>query len=313
MPLPRPSREEDAPAAPRVRAPGGVGRACLGLGLMGQGLAISSGVVPHEDWLVAVGLLAFGIVLAWTGTLPRFAWLRPSHVLAIGIGMLAVVGVAWALTGHAPTGPFLLLAILGSATILAGLFHKKILHFRGHNHSLRDLAPCIAVAGGVPLLVWLVQASFKHLTGTTPVETFLVVFLVLPAHAILGGLGVPSTSVGQTITLAGPGGPMPVDIGVACSGIQAMALFLGILALFAATQRPSGGRLLAWTAVGLAGVYVANLLRLVVVLLAGHWWGANALEVVHANAGWVFFVAWSLLFALWVRRGLDKHPRPAQV
>ena len=289
-----------------MRPPGGVGRACLGLGLAGQGIAIASGVVPHEDWLVAVGLFAFGVVLVATGTLPRFPRLRRQHVLALGSCMLALVGGSWAWTGRVPTGPILLLALVGAATVLAGSLQARALRIGRRAHSLRDLALCIAVAIGVPLMVWMLQASFKHLTGTTPLESFLVVLLVTPVHWTLATLGVPSTAVGQTITLAAPGGPMPVDIGVACSGIQAMALFLGILALFVATQRPSGRRLSAWIVVGLVGVYVANLVRLVVVLLAGHWWGATALEDVHANAGWIFFVAWSLLFALWVRRGLNR-------
>jgi exosortase/archaeosortase family protein len=172
---------------------------------------------------------------------------------------------------------------------------------------LRDLAPCAAVAIGVPILVWLVQASFKRLAGATPVEAFEIVMLVTPVHWILGWFGLPSTMKGQTMTLAGPHGPLSVEVGVACSGLQAMALFLGILALFAATERPPGRRLALWTVVGLTGVYVANILRLMTILVAGHKWGATALEDVHANAGWAFFVAWSLLFAFWVRRDLRLH------
>lgn len=262
--------------------------------------------MPHEDWLVAVGLLAFGVALTATGTLPRFSRLRRSHVAVLGAAMLAVVAGAWAWGGHAPQGPVQLLAILGGATLLAAGLHGRTVRVGRRTHAVRDVAPCLAVAAGMPLLVWLAQALFKQATGSTPLEAFLVVFLVTPVHWILSALGVRSTAVGQTITLSGPTGPMAIDIGVACSGIQAMALFLGILALFAATQRPSGRRLLAWTVVGLTGVYVANVLRLVVVVLAGRWWGGGALEDAHANAGWAFFVLWSLVFAWWVRRGLDR-------
>jgi exosortase/archaeosortase family protein len=284
--------------------PAGAGGACIGLGLAGYGLSILAGVVPHEEPFVGAGLLAFGSVLVTTGTLPRFPASRPWHLASLGAGLLAVVALAWTLTGHAPVGPMLLLAILGASLLASAAFHGHSIRAGRHGLALRDLAPCAAVAIGVPLFLWLVQASFKRLAGVTPLEAFEVFLLVQPVHWTLGRLGVPSTMDGQTLTLPGPDGLLSVQVGVACSGLQAMALFLGILALFALAERPSGPRLAAWTAVGLAGVYVANLLRLLVIVLSGHQWGGPTLEDVHANAGWAFFVAWSLLFALWVRRDL---------
>lgn len=267
-------------------------------------------MVPHEDLLVGGGLLAFGVVLVATGTLPRFARGRPGPLLALGLAILLVVAAAWRVTAHVPAGPMLLLAILGAGIVAAATFHGRSIRVGRRALAVRDIAPGVVVAVGVPLLLWLVQATFKRFSGTTPLEAFEVLFLVTPVHWILQILGIPASMDGQTLVFPGPKGLLTVHVGAACSGLQASALFLGMLALFVATERPGARRVALWTGVGLVGVYAANVLRLTVVLLAGHKWGAQALEEVHANAGWIFFVAWSLLFALWVRLDVQR-PRAA--
>lgn len=289
----------------------GTGRSCIGLGLVGQGLAVLSGVVPHEEPLVAYGLIAFGAALVATGALPSFPAARRWHLAALGGALLAIVGAAWGITGNAPVGPMLLLVILAGGVVGAALLHARVVRVRGRAFPVPDLALCSAVAVGAPVLVWIAQATFKRFSGATPLEAFEIAFLVVPMSLALTALGIPTSVRGQTLTLPGPEGQFAVEVGVACSGLQAMALFLGMLALFAVAKRPGGRRLATWTAIGLCGVYVANVVRLIVVVLAGHEWGAEALLSVHANAGWIFFVAWTLLFGLYVRRDLDRAGVPA--
>jgi exosortase/archaeosortase family protein len=287
------------------------GRTCIGLGLAGQGVALLSGVVPHEDPLVGAGLLAFGLALVATGTLPALPALRRWHLLGCAAVALAATAAAWALSGQSPSGPLLLLALLGVALLAAAPFHGRSLRVRGRVWPVRDLAAGATVALGAPLAVWLAQATFKRVADTTPLEAFQILFLLAPVHWMLGQAGIPTAMDGQTLTMQGQQGRLTVEVGAACSGMQAMALFMGMLALFAAAERPPGRRLALWTVVGLAGVYITNLLRLFVVVLTGQRWGAGALQEVHANAGWAFFVAWSLLFAAWLRRDLQRLPAAA--
>lgn len=297
-----PAKPQPSPGSPNA----GVGRASIGLGLAGLGASILGGVIPHEDWVVGAGLLVFGVVLVATGRLP-WAPLSPSWVLFAGLLAGGTVLANVALT-HQIGGPQMLAALLAAILLATGPLCGRRLTPPA---SRRDVAPeMLALGGGValgaPLALWAAQAAFKHASGTTPIEWFDATLLVLPVHWMLGALGIQSVPAGQTLRLATPRGPLAVEVGVACSGLQAMALFLGILAVFAVATKPSGKRLAAWSAVGLAGVYVANLLRLVAVVWAGWRFGAQTLQDVHANAGWVFFVAWSLLFALYVRRDLRR-------
>lgn len=289
----------------------GTGSSCIGLGMVGQGLAIVSGVIPHEEPLVAYGLIGFGSVLIATGALPSVPAMGLWHLAGLGGSLLGIVALAWAITGHAPAGPMLLLMLLAGGMLIAAPVHARVLRVRTRSFPVHDLAWCLAVAIGVPILVWIVQATFKRLSGATPLEAFEVAFLVMPMKWALTGVGIPTIVHGQTLTLSGPDSMLVVEVGVACSGLQAMALFLGILGLFAMAERPHGKRLATWTAIGLTGVYLANVLRLIAVVLAGNRWGADALMSVHANAGWAFFVAWTLLFSLYVRRDLARGGTPS--
>jgi exosortase/archaeosortase family protein len=159
----------------------------------------------------------------------------------------------------------------------------------------------MAALGG-PLAVWGTQALSKGALGATPVELFVRLALLAPLAWILPLLGMPATVAGQTLTYATPRGPLSLEVGAACSGVQAMALFAGVLALYLVAERPGGGRLLAWSAIGLVGVYVANLLRLVMLFAVGYAWGPDALLRAHAEAGWMFFAAWAIAFAWLARR-----------
>ena len=49
---------------------------------------------------------------------------------------------------------------------------------------------------------------------------------------------------------------------------------------------------------GLIISYMANILRMAMIILAGHYWGMDALEFVHSYLGWLLFTGWMLLFWL---------------
>ncbi|MEK6976229.1 MAG: exosortase/archaeosortase family protein [Candidatus Thermoplasmatota archaeon] len=298
MPIP-PTASTQSPAKP-AGAAGSSGQAYIGLALLGWGLAILLGVTPHEDYAVGAALTAFGAVLVATAaSLPRLP--RVPALLVAGGGLaLAATVLAYVLAAHAVVDARkLALILLGCGLVIASPWlHRSVrLPRRGATTTVGSLAGCALVVLGAPLAVWAVQAAFKAAVGATPVEAFVRVALLGPLHVILSGLGLGSSVDGQTVTYATRHGTLLVDVGAACSGLQAMALFSGVLALYLIVERPGGRRLALWSLIGVAGVYVANLLRLVTIFLVGYRWGADALVQVHAQAGWIFFVAWALLFA----------------
>ena len=48
--------------------------------------------------------------------------------------------------------------------------------------------------------------------------------------------------------------------------------------------------------IGLFASYIANIFRMVVIILAGHYGGKDALYWTHTNAGWIIFIFWIILF-----------------
>lgn len=297
-------------AAPAPEAPT-AGRAYVGLAVLGGGLAVLLGATPHEDPLVGLALALFGAALV--GTAPRLPAVRrlpPAAVAAAGILLVLAVTAHTAWRHGAPNLPKAAIALLGLA--LAGcappLARDATVRLGRRRIPLATLVACLLPVLAAPLLVWGLQATLKGTVGATPIELFVRVALLAPLAAGLGLLGLDPHVDGQTLRYATPNGPLTVEVGAACSGVQAMALFAGILALFLVAERPGGRRLAVWCCIGLAGVYAANLLRLGVLTLVGYAWGVDALLQVHAQAGWVFFVAWALLFTHLARRAGTARP-----
>ncbi|MBI2077397.1 MAG: exosortase/archaeosortase family protein [Euryarchaeota archaeon] len=293
------------------RAGPSAGRAYIGLGLLGWGLAILVRVAPHEDPWVGAALAALGAgLLATAPRLPQVAHLPPTPVAALGLGAATSILLYDALL-DAPLD-VTKVAIIAWGLLLAGLAvvidRTARIPFRKEPVAVATVVAYLIPALGFPFAVWVLQAAFKSLVGATPVEAFVHVALLLPLGLVLTAFGWHPVVDGQTILYQTPNGPLLVEVGAACSGVQAMALFGGVLALFLFIERPTGARLALWSAIGLAGVYAANLARLVALTVVGYAWGRDALLQVHEQAGWIFFVAWALLFA---RLARAPRPRPS--
>ena len=283
----------------------------LGLVSLGEGLFILTRIVPHESPLLGAALAAGGALFLYLSPPPRIERFPRWPTLASGLLLAAGVIAYNTARGATYAAPKL-------ALIAFGLWLASLAPFTARPRIATTLAWSIPVVG-FPLAAWVLQAALKtSIGGVTPVETFVSFALLVPMSRVLDLLGYAPSVAGQIITFATPRGPMRLNVGVACSGIQAMGLFGGLLMIYVAAERPPVGRAALWYAVGLAGVYLANLVRLVTLAIVGSAWGSGALLWTHANLGWMFFVAWTALFALWTTRtaaprtSLDRrHARAA--
>lgn len=283
--------------------------ALIGLASLGQGLFILFRVVPHESPLLGAGLAALGAGLLYCCPLPRVDRIARWPLVLGGLG--AALGVvAYNLArGATFVAPKLAIIAFGLLLAAAAPLTRRPRVANGVAWSI----PLV----GAPLLVWAAQALAKaSFGGRTPMELFIERALLAPMAAVLSLLGYHPWVDGQHVTFdTAGGGTMRLLVGVACSGIQAMGLFGGILVVYVIAERPTLRRGLAWSAVGLLGVYLVNVARLVTLALVGSAWGADALERAHAQAGWIFFVAWAGVFA-WLAtrrpRRSRRPPAPAQ-
>ena len=56
---------------------------------------------------------------------------------------------------------------------------------------------------------------------------------------------------------------------------------------------------------GILMAYLANLLRISIIILTGHYYGYDALMFVHTNLGWIIFSLWLFIFWLFLEKFLD--------
>ena len=280
----------------------------LGLASLGQGLFILLRVVPHESPLLGAGLAALGAILLFFAPLPRVERMPRWPLVAGGLGVAGAVLLYNLARGATFVPPKVALVVFGLALAVAAPLVSR-------PRVANAVAWSIPLVGA-PLGVWAAQALAKaSFGGATPMELFIEHALIAPMAGALAAFGFEPTVSGQYITFdTADGGRMRLLVGVACSGLQAMGLFGGILLVYVIAEKPGWMRGLLWSAIGLLGVYAVNVMRLISLGLVGHQWGSDALQWAHANLGWVFFVGWTGLFAwLTIARPRARRGRGATV
>jgi exosortase/archaeosortase family protein len=128
----------------------------------------------------------------------------------------------------------------------------------------------------------------------------------------MNALGIAATTSGHIVALnSSSGSPLLLDVESDCTGIQGVLAFglLGSMALLDVKAKWS--RLIPFLAIGFIGVFLINILRLLLVFLTFEFLGASLGNDVHVYAGYTLFVAWILIF--WSLAYRYMMPRPAAV
>lgn len=88
-----------------------------------------------------------------------------------------------------------------------------------------------------------------------------------------------------------------VLISGACTGIFTTIIFFSAFLSYIIMERKLLNINLAlYALLGLVMAYIANLIRMTIVVLSGHYYGPEALQYVHANVGWIIFTFWISVF-----------------
>ena len=190
------------------------------------------------------------------------------------------------------------------------------------------VAGLIALLFGVRRL-WALKAPLAFLLLAWPIPfTLLLARTAGPfAEFTAGVVGavtkvIPIARQGATqsdlfIVGSGPSA-FAVSIGTACAGVNSVVGFLLLGAAFLFVVRGPAVRRAAWLVTGLALVFAMNILRIVLILIIGNFFGQEiALEILHPVAGMIFFMLGVLaMLALVSRFGLSfidisrKDPAP---
>jgi exosortase/archaeosortase family protein len=125
-------------------------------------------------------------------------------------------------------------------------------------------------------------------------------------------LGIASVASGHIVAVnSNSSSPLLLDVASDCTGIQGVLAF-GLLASMALVDtKPKLSRLIPLFVIGFVGVFLINILRLLIVFLSFDFFGVSVGNTVHVYAGYTLFVVWILIF--WSLAFKYLSPRPATV
>ena len=116
--------------------------------------------------------------------------------------------------------------------------------------------------------------------------------------AITQLLGLPITSQGQVLHFTSLSGDViSTAIVPGCTGYVTVGVFIALFSLMMLDIRLPLRKVWWIFLVGLVGTWLQNIIRIVVSVAAGYYWGWGALEAMHYNVSYVIFPLWFALFA----------------
>lgn len=138
---------------------------------------------------------------------------------------------------------------------------------------------------------------------TSPVVSVLQLFgFRVDAVLDLDGIGLSNV-----IEYYHDGRLLRVGIGVGCSGLYSAGLFFSAFLAFVLVRYERVDRYIGVAAaVGFALTWVSNIIRMVVTVMAGIFWGHPALALVHSYIGIIIFVCLITVFWIAITRWLDR-------
>lgn len=127
----------------------------------------------------------------------------------------------------------------------------------------------------------------------------------------MNALGIASSTSGHIVALnIHSSSPLLLDVESDCTGIQGVLAFglLGSMALIDVKVKAS--RLVPLLALGFVGVFLINILRLLIVFITFEFFGIALGNTVHVYAGYMLFVVWILIFWSFAFKYMSPRPTP---
>lgn len=137
--------------------------------------------------------------------------------------------------------------------------------------------------------------KFQFLNNDTQVEYLLS----KPLSKILNLLGILSWSDGRLVYYPDLKSNLmsAVDITRGCSGLYSIFVFLScFMAYLLSSQKEFNSSFIIYGIIAIWMSYISNMLRMVIIVMAGHYYGSDALVWTHKNIGWIIFTFWFMIF-----------------
>ena len=188
----------------------------------------------------------------------------------------------------------------------------------------RDFVLIFVIALNAILVAPLLLARAWEGNFERSVDFYSWVALAPETSAVLRLIGVENTihpvsgatAPGLTFTPQHLGVQVTVVITTACSGIYSFGIFASAFVAFVLTEfQRLARRVWILLGLGLATAYVANVLRMVIIVLVGYYTDTTETDlqnmlIAHSYAGWLIFLGWITLFWSVLLKILPREPPP---
>ncbi|MCK5698559.1 MAG: exosortase/archaeosortase family protein [Candidatus Aenigmarchaeota archaeon] len=87
-----------------------------------------------------------------------------------------------------------------------------------------------------------------------------------------------------------------VFIGILCSGLTSLSVFIAAFLAFAWDMKTTTPRKAAMLIIGTAGTIFSNILRISTLFLVGLYYGNEAMTFMHTHLGWILYFFWITIF-----------------
>jgi exosortase/archaeosortase family protein len=160
----------------------------------------------------------------------------------------------------------------------------------------------------LPMGLWRIYTGTLELPGG-----FVYWLLGSPVAAVVSLTGTQCNAHEQWVTFQMTNGfTESLGISTGCAGLDSLFLFIAGFVAFVLVENPRMDRRIGGAlVVGILTAYFANILRMVIIVLAGVNWGRDAMLATHENAGTLIFLGWIAIFwYLMYRFVLRRGPKP---
>lgn len=151
----------------------------------------------------------------------------------------------------------------------------------------------------VPATYGLILLLGYQIENLTPNYVALQDWMAGVMASTLSAMGISSVASGHIVSMSTPSGtPLLLEMAGECTGLQGILVF-GILSTMVLLDfKPKRSRIIPIFAIGFAGAFLINIVRLLVVFLTFEYFGVGLGNAMHVYAGYTIFIVWVMVF--WV-------------
>jgi exosortase/archaeosortase family protein len=156
-----------------------------------------------------------------------------------------------------------------------------------------------SVQFGIALLVIVrgvtLALGLSSTTTFNSVASFFVWIVILISRATVSPT-IHEGSIPGRIVVGGASHNSEVGIGWACAGLEELVIISVIIFILIDSFKIGGRRTAYWLALGIAGSFVINIVRMVVLVWVAFHYGMSDMLWVHTHLGDILFLLWIGLF-----------------